>query len=175
MPMPTPADLRRQKFDGVLIVEDGDQTPKTCVVPFFRGDLSISGAKPYLREPVFYSANGESPQSQYGARTEVTATFSADIAEYSSATRETVMDIFNGAGTYAGAVDTDPTQGAHTRTLKLNHVVDGNILNTWELRSVVLVSADPSQGEPDSISITVRVLGAVIFDSWNLLTMANEA
>jgi hypothetical protein len=155
---------------GKLTLLDGTGTPVTLEVPFYGGDLTVSGVRKVLNEPINIEARGHNYGKVYGARMYPELAFSCFIPEFTNASVGVVFDFLNNQGAYAanvsvwgatrpyavnarleiegssyGGNDVTVTFAKFTPTLDIAEAVDGNKLSV--------------SGECDSISGDITAAG----------------
>ena len=154
---------------GTILIEDNTPTTKldyTCT--FDMGDFSLSGLKEGLREVVVHERKGNLCGLSYGARVYPSFSFTAKMAQFTDATSGTLSDMVLRTATseYAAAVST--LGAGRPYTLDLTFTIEGtdygdDLDHTFTLEDCHL-SADFSEGDSDTFSISGTVYGAITGD-----------
>ena len=150
--------------DGTITLKDGTGTPVTLVVPFSTGDFSLGGLTQALRATNVYEARGQLTGLRKGAKAFPTGSFSCQIADYSDATDRTVLDFLRKNASYSANLSTTTALG-DVFTVDLVWTIEGTDLGDAADHVVTLedcdCSMDLSEGEPNSLSVSFTVYGAV--------------
>lgn len=150
--------------DGSLTVKDGTGTPVTLAIPFTMGDFSISGLNQSLRATNVYETRGVLVGLRKGAKSFPTGSFSCMIADYSDATNQTAIDFLRKTGSYSANISTTAALG-DVYTVDLVFTVEGTDLGDSADHVITLedcdCSIDISEGEPNTLSVSFTIYGAV--------------
>ena len=150
--------------DGTITLKDGTGTPVTLVVPFSTGDFSLGGLTQALRATNVYQARGVLTGLRLGAKAFPTGSFSCQIADYSDASDRTVLDFLRKSNSYSANLSTSETLG-DVYTVDVVLTVEGTNLDDAADHVITLedcdCSLDLSEGEPNSLSVSFTVYGAV--------------
>lgn len=156
--------------DSTLTLNDATGVPLTATTSFDRGDLTISGLKPKLREVVAYETKGALRSVRHGARTYPTVSFSLVFTEWEDdATLTTVMSALLKQGTFSAGVS---QLGAGTDVpwaLDIVFATEGTNAgdardSTITLANVGNLEVNFSEGSPSTLSVTGTVYGAISGD-----------
>lgn len=99
---------------GKLTLKDGTGTPVTLDVPFYGGDISISGLSAVLNEVTHAEARGQDYGLMYGARVYPSVSFSAFVAEMTNASAGVLTDFLMKRGAYSSNVSTSGANRPYT-------------------------------------------------------------
>lgn len=150
--------------DGSLTVKDGTGTPVTLSIPFTMGDFALSGLNQARRATNVYETRGQLVGLRKGAKSFPTGSFSAMIADYSDATNTTLIDFLNKQNSYSANASTTTALG-DVYTVDFVFTVEGTDLGDAADHVITLedcdCSMDISEGEPNSLSVSFTVYGAV--------------
>jgi len=154
--------------DGVITVADGTGSPVTLVVPLSVGDLSISGlakdAK--ARATNVYEVRGAVSSLRRGAREYPTVSFSAQLADLSDATDQTLVDFLKKTGSYAANISTSVAAG-DVYTVKITLTIEGTDLGDSADHTIVMNDVDVrfaiAEGEPNTVTVEGTIYGNVTF------------
>lgn len=91
---------------GQLTLRDGTDTPVELVVPFYRGDLAITGLSATLNEIIPAEARGRTLGKMHGARIRPSVSFSAFVAEMTNASAGVLSDFLMRKGGHSANVST---------------------------------------------------------------------
>lgn len=153
--------------DGSLTLADGTGAPVTLTVPFSVGDFKLSGISAGYREIAKYKVRGTLQTVRLGEDVQPTGSFSAYLADYSDATAGTVLDFVLKQNFYSANISTYSTATGAPYTVDLTWTIEGTDLGDGADHTVVCtdcrVTAELSEGEPNSISISFECLGTVTF------------
>lgn len=150
--------------DGLITLGDG--TTPTAVeldVPFSVGDLAVDGLRHTQRETVNYSTRGTHNSSRLGNPSYITGSFSFQIADYSDATDQTVLDFLRATGSYSANIS---SEGADAEVYKVNITltVEGNDHGDAADHQILLEDCDctfqVSEGEPNTCTINFESTAA---------------
>ena len=153
-------------YDGAIKLTDGTGTPVTLTIPFTVGDLKLSGLAETQKNVVAYEARGTLASLRHTSRTYPTGSFSFQIADYSDATNLTAIDFLRQTGAYNANLSTLGT-ASDVYTLDITLTVEGTNFGDGSDHTIVLedchCTLDPSEGEPNSVSVNFTVYGNVTF------------
>ncbi len=165
------SNVVKHLFDGSITLLDGTGTPLTLTARFSTGDFSASGLKAKLRDTTVYQPRGVVASIRHTTRTFPTVSFSCQLAEFSSSTTGTIMDFITArAGSPFSARVSTLTGGANAEVFccDVKITVEGSnhgdssdgtsTFEDWE------ISFDFAEGEPNSITLTGPVYGAISGD-----------
>jgi hypothetical protein len=144
--------------DGTITLEDGTSgTPVTLTVPFSQGDFSISGIQQAAQKAVnVYQSRGVLHSIRLGEKTFITGSFSAMLADVSDSAAGNLLDFIRKSNAYSSNASTLGSGDAYL--IKITLEIDGTSLGDSANHTIVLddcaCTADVSEGEPDSISIS---------------------
>lgn len=142
--------------DGTIELADGTATPVTLTVPFSQGDFSISGVQEGQKAVNVYQSRGTLHSLRKGEKTFVTGSFSAMLADVSDASAGNLLDFIRKTNAYSGNAST--LSGGDCYAIKVTLQIEGTDLGDSADHTIVLddciCTADVSEGEPDSISIS---------------------
>ena len=142
--------------DGTIELADGTGTPVTLTVPFSQGDFSISGVQESQKAVNVYQSRGTLHSLRLGEKTFVSGSFSAMLADVSDASAGNLLDFIQKANAYSG--NTSTSSNGDVYTIKITLTIEGTDLGDSADHTIVLddcaCTADVSEGEPDSISIS---------------------
>ena len=142
--------------DGTIELADGTGTPVTLTVPFSQGDFSISGVQESQKAVNVYQSRGTLHSLRLGEKTFVSGSFSAMLADVSDASAGNLLDFIQKANAYSGNTSTSGSGDVYT--IKITLQIEGTDLGDSADHTIVLddcaCTADVSEGEPDSISIS---------------------
>lgn len=154
-------------YDGEIAVEDGTTpTAVSLTVPFTVGDLSLSGLAQTQNEVVAYETRGTLHTVRHSSRTYPSGSFSAQLADYSDGTDQTLLDFLLGQASYSANVS---TLGANAEVygVKLTLTVEGTDHGDSADHTIVLddcvCTLDVAEGEPNTVSVSFTVYGSVSF------------
>lgn len=153
-------------FDGQLTIKDGTGTPVTFVVPFTNGDMVINDVREpgKQRETVRYEARGETTSVRLGKRLYPTGTFTAQVADYSDGTDETLLDFLRRTGSFSANVS---TTGANAEVYEVDLIwdIEGTDLGDAADHQIECEDCDCiitiQEGEPNTLAISFTVDGDV--------------
>lgn len=154
--------------DGQITLADGNGTPVTLTVPLSTGDLSISGLgkDPKARATNVYEARGAITGLRRGAREYPTVSFSAQLADVSDATDQTVIDFLLKRGSYASNTSTSVAAG-DVYTVKITLTIEGTDLGDSADHTIVMNDVDVrlaiAEGEPSTVTVEGTIYGNVTF------------
>lgn len=150
--------------DGSLVVKDGTGTPVTLSIPFTMGDFSLGGLTQALRATNVYETRGVLVGLRKGAKAFPTGSFSCMVADYSDASDRTLLDFLRKNASYSANISTTTALG-DVYTVDLVFTVEGTDLGDSADHVITLedcdCSMDLSEGEPNSLSVSFTVYGAV--------------
>lgn len=150
--------------DGSLVVKDGTGTPVTLAIPFTMGDFSLGGLTQALRATNVYETRGQLVGLRKGAKAFPTGSFSCMVADYSDASDRTLLDFLRKNASYSANISTTTALG-DVYTVDLVFTVEGTDLGDAADHVITLedcdCSMDLSEGEPNSLSVSFTVYGAV--------------
>jgi len=150
--------------DGSLTVKDGTGTPVTLAIPFTMGDFSLGGLTQALRATNVYETRGVLVGLRKGAKAFPTGSFSCMVADYSDASDRTLLDFLRKSNSYSANLSTTTALG-DVYTVDLVFTVEGTDLGDSADHVLTLedcdCSLDLSEGEPNSLSVSFTVYGAV--------------
>jgi len=143
--------------DGTITLEDGTSgTPVTLTVPFSQGDFSISGIQESQKAVNVYQSRGTLHTLRKGEKTFITGSFSARLADVSDASAGALLDFIQKTNAYSSNASTLGSGDVYT--IKITLTIEGTDLGDSADHTIVLddcaCTADVSEGEPDSISIS---------------------
>jgi len=142
--------------DGTISLEDGTGTPVTLTVPFSQGDFSISGLQESQKAVNVYQSRGTLHTLRKGEKTFVTGSFSAMLADVSDSSAGALLDFVRKTNAYSANASTSGSGDVYT--IKITLTIEGTDLGDSADHTIVLddcaCTADVSEGEPDSISIS---------------------
>ena len=142
--------------DGTIELADGTATPVTLTVPFSQGDFSISGLQESQKAVNVYQSRGVLHSLRQGEKTFVTGSFSAMLADVSDSSAGNLLDFIRKTNAYSGNAST--LSGGDCYAIKVTLQIEGTDLGDSADHTIVLddciCTADVSEGEPDSISIS---------------------
>lgn len=142
--------------DGTIELADGTGTPVTLTVPFSQGDFSISGIQESQKAVSVYQSRGVLHSLRKGEKTFVTGSFSAMLADVSDSSAGNLLDFVRKTNAYSGNTSTSGSGDVYT--IKITLQIEGTDLGDSADHTIVLddcaCSADVSEGEPDSISLS---------------------
>ena len=152
-------------YDGQIDVEDGTTpTPVSLTVPFTVGDLSLSGYAETQRGVTAYTARGVLTSVRHTDRTFVTGSFSAQLADISDGTDNTLVDFLTKQGSYASNVSTLGAS-AEVYGVKITLTVEGTDLGDSADHTIVLddcvCTVDISEGEPNTVTVNFTCYGTI--------------
>jgi hypothetical protein len=151
--------------DGTITITDGTTpTAITMTVEYEAGDFSIDGINEGLTDTTVYLDRGEFGSLRKTNRTFPTFNFSANFTDLSDATNKTLYDAVRKTGAFAAAVSTLGAN-ADAMTYRVVFTVEGtnfgdsadHVLTMADVR----LSASIAEGDPDTISISGTVYGAI--------------
>jgi len=151
-------------YDGSITVEDGaTPTPASLSVPFTTGDLSLDGLMESQRAAQAYQTRGTLHSVRLAAREFPTVTFSAQLADLSDGTDNTLVDFALKQASFSSNVST--LTGSDVYAIKITLTVDGTGLgdaadHTIEIDDVHVTVAI-AEGEPDTVTISGTVYGSI--------------
>jgi len=142
--------------DGTIELADGTGTPVTLTVPFSQGDFSISGIQEGQKAVNVYQSRGVLHTLRKGEKTFITGSFSAMLADVSDASAGALLDFIRKTNAYSANASTLGSGDVYA--IKITLQIEGTDLGDSADHTIVLddcaCSADVSEGEPDSISIS---------------------
>ena len=158
--------VEKTLYDGLITLSDGTGTPVTLVVPFSIGNLKVSGLSQTLREVLKFEARGVLTSVRLGKRRYPTGSFSFQVADYSDATNQTVIDFLLKTGSYSANISTlGSAADVYAVTIKLT--VEGTDRGDSADHTVTMTNCvctlDVEEGEPNMGSVSFEILGAVTF------------
>tara|TARA_R110001592_G_scaffold44071_1_gene142262 strand:- start:2272 stop:2763 length:492 start_codon:yes stop_codon:yes gene_type:complete len=150
-------------YDGSITVADGTGSPVTLVVPFTVGDLSLDGLMESQRAIQAYQTRGSLNSVRLAAREFPSVSFSAQLADISDAADTTLIDFCLKQGSYNANVST--LTGSDVYAIKVTLTVEGTDVGDSNDHTIVMddvhVTVAIAEGEPDSVTISGTVYGAV--------------
>lgn len=161
--MAAPGTFISNFTNGSITFKDGTGTPLTLALSLDEGNFSVSGLADRLREVAAYETRGALRGLSLTTRTYPSISFSSLISEWTDATTGTLMDLILGT--------TGSAFAARIGTLGANHPVvtldltfqfvdfsgSGHDLTFHD----VYVTADFSEGDPDTLSFSGTVYGEI--------------
>ena len=142
--------------DGSITLSDGTGTPVELTVPFSEGDFSVSGIQESQKAVSVYQSRGVLHSLRLGEKTFITGSFSAMLADVSDASAGNLLDFIRKTNAYSG--NTSTVSSGDCYAIKITLSIEGTDLGDSADHTIVLddctCSADVSEGEPDSISIS---------------------
>lgn len=142
--------------DGTIELADGTGTPVTLTVPFSQGDFSLSGVQESQKAVNVYQSRGTLHSLRLGEKTFVTGSFSAMLADVSDSSAGNLLDFVRKSNAYSGNASTSSNGDVYT--IKITLTIEGTDLGDSADHTIVLddcaCTADVSEGEPNSISIS---------------------
>lgn len=150
-------------YDGTITVEDGTATPVSLTVPFTVGDFSVDALMESQRDVQAYQTRGTLNSVRLAAVNFPSMSFSAQLADLSDGTDGTLVDFCLKQGSYSANESTlaDSDVYAIKATLSIDYDgASGEAAHTIVLDDVHVTVAI-AEGEPDTVSISGTVYGAI--------------
>jgi len=151
--------------DGVLQLADGTGVPVTLTVPFSTGDFSISGLSETQQNVSRYETRGVLNTVRHTSRTYPSGSFSFQIADFSDATDQTVIDFVQKQNSFSG--NTSSLTSGDVYCIDITLSVLGLTHGDSADHTVVLTECDCtidfSEGDPSVGTISYTVNGSVTF------------
>ena len=142
--------------DGTIELADGTGTPVTLTVPFSQGDFSLSGVQESQKSVSVYQSRGTLHSLRLGEKTFVTGSFSAMLADVSDSSAGNLLDFIRKTNAYSANEST--LSSGDVYAIKITLTIAGSSLGDSADHTIVLddcvTTADVSEGEPNSISIS---------------------
>lgn len=154
----------KNNCDGTITVTNG---VLTTTARFDSGDFAFQGLKRKFRETAAYQTRGILHSVRHTARMFPTLSFSAMMANLTSASNNDVMDAVLRRGAWAAAASTLGAN-ADVYTLNVSWTIEGTALGDSSDHvgtfNDVELSVDGSEGDPNSISFSGTVYGSTAGD-----------
>ena len=142
--------------DGTVTLADGTGTPVTLTVPFSQGDFSLSGVQESQKAVNVYQSRGVLHSVRLGEKAFVTGSFSAMLADVSDSSAGNLLDFVRKTNAYSANASTLSSGDAYL--IKITLEIEGTDLGDSADHTIVVdecaCTADVSEGEPNSISIS---------------------
>ena len=159
----------KHMYDGSITLIDGTGTPLTLTARFSVGDFSSSGLKAKLRGTTAYQARASVTSVRHTAREFPQVSFSCQLAEFSSAATGTIIDFITAkSGSPFSARVSTLGSSAEVFCCDVKLTVEGSNHGdssdgTFTMEDVE-IAFDVAEGEPNSITLSGTVYGAVSGD-----------
>jgi hypothetical protein len=148
--------------DSTITLSDGDATPNTLVVPYVDGAASFDGLNFDQTEPIVIYSKRTYLGIRRGAARPITFSFTAYMAEFTSATQTSLLDFIRFSGGSGSNVSTSSTDYDFS-TIKITLTV-AQIGNDTSTHTLVLddCACDVSfaEGEPNQFSVSGTAYGS---------------
>ena len=150
-------------YDGTITLEDGTGTPVSLTVPFTVGDFSLDAVMRSQRDVQAYQTRGTLNSVRLAAVNFPSLSFSAQLADVSDSTDGTLIDFCLRQGSYSGNASTlaDSDVYAIKITLTIDYDGGGGEAAHTIVCDDVHVTVAIAEGEPDTVSISGTVYGAI--------------
>lgn len=170
-----PSGFVKNFSQSTIVFRDGTGTPLTHTATTDVGDLAIGGLLPGLRASSNYERKGAFKSAGFTTRSYPTVSLSFQFAEFTDTSSGTLADfIFATSGTpYAARVSTIAPSGATAGKIPfacdIVLTIEGTNYgdsadHTITLNDVKITSFDFAEGDPNSVSLTGEILGAISGD-----------
>jgi len=150
-------------YDGAIALADGTGTPVTLSVPFTTGDLSIDGLMESQRAVQAYQSRGSLNSIRLAAKEFPTFSFTAQLADVSVATDQTLIDFCLKQNSYSGNAST--ASGSDVYTIKITLTVEGTDLGDSADHTIALddchVTLAIAEGEPNTVTVSGTCYGTI--------------
>ena len=161
--MPAPGSFISNFTNGTITFKDGTGTPLTLTLSLDEGNFSVSGLADRLREVAAYETRGALRGLSLTTRTYPSISFSSLISEWTDATTGTLMDLILGTTGSAFAARIGTLGATHpVVTLDCTFAFTSFDGTSHDLTfHDVYVTADASEGDPNTLSFSGTVYGEI--------------